>query len=294
MTYGVTPNIQKQRWPNLFIIGAMKSGSTSLHRYLNRHPEIFLSDPKEPGYFVPEMNYYPKDESWYLGLFGEAGDVRYIGESSTHYTKQRRFMNVPERIARHCPDARFVYIMRDPVERTISHYWHNVRWEGETQDIQKALLKNPDYLEFSDYALQLEPYIRCFGSDRICSLTFESLVADPEAVLGSILTWLDLEPRLEMGEGGLAYNVTPRSMRKAKGFGLLYRFRRSGVWGRLSPLTPRVLKKIGNRFTEAQVEKSVTHYEIIEYIKTMLTPRVCVLRDMTSIDTGVWKNFSLS
>jgi hypothetical protein len=67
--------------PNLFIVGAMRSGTTSLHAYLGLHPEIFMSVPKEPSYFVKEMN-LAKGQEWYLGLFAAAGKAKVIGESS--------------------------------------------------------------------------------------------------------------------------------------------------------------------------------------------------------------------
>ena len=108
--------------PNFFIIGAMKSGTSSLHSYLETHPSVFMCHPKEPCYFVdpdqlqpewPELwrRGYWKDEKNYLKLFEGAGNAKIIGEASTDYTKLNLFTGVPERIASFCPDARFVYIM---------------------------------------------------------------------------------------------------------------------------------------------------------------------------------------
>lgn len=83
-----------QRIPNLFIVGAMKSGTTTLHNYLNMHPDIFMSQkPKEPQYFVQELN-WSKGEDWYLSLFEAAGDAKIIGESSTDYSKLPRYQGL--------------------------------------------------------------------------------------------------------------------------------------------------------------------------------------------------------
>ena len=117
--------------PNLFVIGAMKSGTSSLHYYLAAHPQIFMSDPKEPSYFAvssrsksasPQIatQSYCRSEEEYLRLFENAQGATIIGESSTNYTKLNSFTQVPQRIAAFQPDARFIYIMRDPLERTIS------------------------------------------------------------------------------------------------------------------------------------------------------------------------------
>ncbi|MDA8347687.1 MAG: sulfotransferase, partial [Pseudomonadota bacterium] len=149
------------RKPNLFIIGAMKSGTTSLHEYLDTHPQIAMSREKEPGYFVEELS-LRKGEDWYLSLFEQDARYQYVGESSTHYTKLPLYRGVPERLFRFNPDARLIYIMRDPFDRVISHYWHAVRdvhHGGELRPLLKAVQECPDYLCFSDYAMQLEPYI---------------------------------------------------------------------------------------------------------------------------------------
>ncbi len=149
------------RKPNLFIIGAQKCGTTSLHHYLAAHPEIFLSEPKEPGYFVPEIDYYPRDREWYLGLFEGASGHRYVGESSTHYTKLPVYPGVVERIADFVDEApRFIYLMRDPIDRAVSHYWHDIRKFHEHRPIEEAFRERVDYRAFSNYPMQLEPVFR--------------------------------------------------------------------------------------------------------------------------------------
>src|SRR5262245_27750477 len=89
--------MSQRLFPNLFIIGAMKAGTSSLHEYLHQHPEIFMSRFKEPQYFAPHTtrlgfkwgqgNPCPEPGiDWYRRLFRDAGDVKYAGESSTSYT----------------------------------------------------------------------------------------------------------------------------------------------------------------------------------------------------------------
>src|SRR5580704_16187248 len=149
------------RRPNLFIIGAMKSGTTTLHEYLDSHPQIAMSRVKEPGFFVEELT-HRQGEDWYLSLFDQDSCFRYRGESSTHYTKLPVYQGVAERLFRFSPDARLIYIMRNPFERTMSHYWHNVRdtlYGRERRSPLKAIREQPDYVAFGDYAMQLEPYI---------------------------------------------------------------------------------------------------------------------------------------
>ena len=255
--------------PNLFIIGAAKSGTTSLHYHLAAHPDVFMSEPKEPGHFVPEIDYYPRDREWYLGLFAAGAGHRYRGESSTHYTKLPVHTGVVERLAEFVDDdARFIYLMRDPVERAISHYWHDVRKLEEHRGILEALRERVDYTAFSDYRMQLVPYLEHFGKDRVLALTFESLTRDPEATLGTLFDWLGL-PTPRVPEPLERRNARPDSFRRVRGRGLLDRFARSRLWDRISPLAPGWLKRLGHGlgYRDAEPES-----EPVEEAVAMLRP----------------------
>ncbi|MHB1829738.1 MAG: sulfotransferase family protein [Steroidobacteraceae bacterium] len=236
--------IRALRKPNLFVIGAMKSGTTSLHEYLDTHPQIAMSQEKEPGYFVEELS-LSKGEEWYLNLFDQDDRYRYVGESSTHYTKLPIYCGVPERLHRFNPDARLIYIMRNPFDRVISHYWHavrNIHHGGEPRPLLKAVQDNPEYLAFSDYAMQLEPYIARFGRHALFTLTFEALVDDPQRELDRIYRWLGL-PTYPLGDrSAMAHNRKPNEMLGVAGLGLLNRIRYSRGWDRVSPRVPAWFK----------------------------------------------------
>ena len=106
--------------PNLIVIGAAKCGTTSLHEYLDLHPEVAMSREKELDFFVEEKH-WGRGVEWYAAQFEDA-PVR--GESSPSYTAYPRYRGVPERIRRVVPDAKLVYLVRDPVERIVSHFVH--------------------------------------------------------------------------------------------------------------------------------------------------------------------------
>src|SRR5262249_21491992 len=141
-----------RRFPNLFLIGAMKSGTTTLHHLLGTHPEIFMAQYKEPQYFTghPNPNRFwfvrhglpDHDAHWYFALFAEAhhdSKIKYAGESSTDYTQRPTFEGCAERIGAFNPEARILYIIRDPIERSIAHFWHNVRTLQETRSPIEAV-----------------------------------------------------------------------------------------------------------------------------------------------------------
>jgi hypothetical protein len=160
---------------------------------------------KEPQYFAPHQIAHngiwgqggdlpQPGNGWYLRLFEKAGDVRYAGESSTSYTKAPRVTGCAERIHAFNPRARLVYLMRDPVERALSHYWYNVRGGMESRLPLDAMGEDEEYLAYGDYLRQLQPYFDRFGRDSVCLVTLEDLVAHPASALNGLFAWLGLAP----------------------------------------------------------------------------------------------------
>ena len=251
--------IEVRRRPNLFVIGAMKSGTTSLHEYLNTHPQIAMSEWKEPAFFVEELT-WRRGEQWYLTLFENDERYRYLGESSTHYTRLPVLQGVAERLYRFNPDARLVYIMRNPFDRLVSHYWHNTQYRdfkrggGEPRPLLKAVKEDPQYLAFSDYATQLDPYISRFGRNALYTLTFEALVQDPQRELDCIYQWLGLTPHPLGGQGAQAHNQRPQGTTGAAGAGILYRIRFSNTWHRMAPYFPGWMKELAKRRAYQRVD----------------------------------------
>jgi hypothetical protein len=251
--------------PNLFIIGAMKSGTTSLHEYLDTHPQIAMSHEKEPGYFVEELGLH-KGEEWYFSRWaGLNGQHRYRGESSTHYTKLPIFQGVPDRLFRFNPEARLIYIMRNPFDRVVSHYWHAVRdvyHGGELRPLLKAVKEDPGYLAFSDYATQLEPYFERFGRSAVLTLTFESLLENPQREVDRIYDWLGLPSHPIGDKSGKAHNQKPKDFAVVAGAGILNRIQYSSAWDRISPHVPGWVKNLAKKqayrpVVEQEVEKDI-------------------------------------
>ena len=164
--------------PNLIIIGGLKCGTTSIHHYLGLHPEIQMSKPKELNFFVEELN-WDLGMDWYRARFDDRFAVR--GESSPHYTNLPRFTGVAERIERHCPDAKLLYMVRDPINRVLSHWVHATGAGYESGEMDEVLSR-PDcaYVQRSMYWMQLQPYLERFDRDRIEVITAEELQDDRE------------------------------------------------------------------------------------------------------------------
>ena len=178
--------------PNLVIIGAMKSGTTSLHAYLDQHPAVAMSDPKEIHYFTDRNA--DRSVEWYAAHFDPDAPVR--GEASPGYTKFPHRAGVPERMHRIIPDARLIYIVRDPVARTVSQYLHEYLRHREDRPLSEALadFQGNVYVDQSRYAYQLDQYLPYYPLERIHVMTTESLEGDPGAALRAVTDFLDLEP----------------------------------------------------------------------------------------------------
>lgn len=180
------------RTPNLFVIGAMKSGTSSLHSCLSSHPDIYMSRIKEPMHFSRSEN-WKRGTRRYLRLFAGAVDEVYVGESSTEYTKMPFRQGVARRLHDFAPSARLVYIIRDPFDRIVSQYKHMVRRGTEKRTLAEAACGQTDYLTNSYYAYQLRPYLSFFGSEALFVETFETMVAYPRDFYRRIFRWLGVD-----------------------------------------------------------------------------------------------------
>ncbi|HJU51285.1 MAG TPA: sulfotransferase [Acidimicrobiia bacterium] len=141
--------------PNFVIVGAMRGGSSALARALSRHPDVFVAPGKEMHYF---NRHFERGIDWYQSRLsgGEAAVAR--GDATPLYMYDQL---ARRRMIETLPDARFLAIIRDPVDRAYSHYWHNRRRERESRTFEEAVKSKPseqvlDYLGLSRYAEHLK------------------------------------------------------------------------------------------------------------------------------------------
>lgn len=181
------------------MIGAQKAGTTSLHSYLAEHPQVNMSSIKDPHFFGrPEDGPYShriERLEDYLALFSPSVAVR--GESSPTYTMYPHFKEVPERIADQVPEAKFIYLVRDPIDRIISAYMHKRAVGGLRRTLEDDIgdLEDPvnnRYVCPSLYAMQLERYLRIFAKERILVVDQADLRASRVACLTKIFSFLDV------------------------------------------------------------------------------------------------------
>jgi hypothetical protein len=210
--------------PTFLILGTSKAGSTSLYHYLSQHPDVFMSDPKEPPFFQVEcqlgMEYY------WCSYFRKYAGQKEIGEACT---KNLQLPFVAPRIGDMLPEARLFVLCRNPVDRAISAYWDSYSHGVEMLDFEAAIEKNLRRLEagprFEDeteaalyarvasqgpkalqraygfyiepgyYAEHIERYRALFGQDRMMIIFFDDLTRDAPGVCAEAQRFLGLDPR---------------------------------------------------------------------------------------------------
>lgn len=179
--------------PTFIVIGARKSGTSSLRIYMETHPDVFVAPEKEPKYFVEERG-WPLGLAWYEGLFAGAGNAKARGEYSTDYTVFPVYAGVPERMAALLPDVRLIYVVRNPIDHMRSAFSYSMRIGTEARPIREALLNDARYMYECLYALQIEQYLKHFPLDQLLLLTAEDLRFKRQETMSRIFSFIGVDP----------------------------------------------------------------------------------------------------
>ena len=230
-----TARVSHTRMPDFFIVGHSKSGTTALYEMLRRHPQIFLTDLKEPIYFADEL---PRDAhryrptatlEEYLALFEQARADQRVGEASASYL---RSPTAASRIAEAQPDARIIAILREPASFLRSFHLQCVQAHYETQkDFRKAMQLEqarrrgrriprrsrwPQELLYSDhvrYVQQLRRYHDAFPPEQVLVLIYDDFRRDNEATVRTVLRFLDVDDTVTVEASDANPTVRMRSQR---------------------------------------------------------------------------------
>jgi hypothetical protein len=203
--------------PNLFIVGAQKSGTSALTAMLNFHPQVFMSHPKEPGYLAFGESGYPvrrrdgksgganpsivTNEADYLALFKAATKKqKVLGEASTWYLY---YPGMPNRLRHYNPEAKVIIILRNPIDRAYSAWGHARRDELEPcENFADALAmevqrNEPEYLlryhELGRYSAPLAQFQACFDEGNLLVLFYQDLEESPDDLWYRLCRFLEVE-----------------------------------------------------------------------------------------------------
>jgi hypothetical protein len=221
--------------PNLIVIGGAKCGTTSLHHYLGLHPDIYMSQPKELEFFIEESG-WRKGVAWYETKF-PSGKEAIRGEATPIYTRYPVFRGVPARMYSVIPDAKLIYVVRDPMERMISHLIDDFSSFANTyQDLHSTLFPfdTSPFVTSSLQCLQLEQYLPYYPLSRILIVTADELAGQRSETLVKIFRFLGVDETFTSRDFRLTLNPRSVKRRPTRGYKLIKQFLALGP-GRLIP-----------------------------------------------------------
>jgi hypothetical protein len=276
--------------PNLLVIGAMKAGTTSLHHYLSYHPDIFMSTEKEPRFFTDDAN-WNKGLVWYEQHFPAATAIR--GESTPDYTKFPAIPHAPERINATIPETRLIYLVRDPIDRIISHYIDALsfgRVHGSI-DTELADYEASHFVNCSKYSMQLDQYLPYFDPANILVLVSEDLRDDREVTLRRVFRFLGVDGDFSTPAWEATHYESAAMRRKTRvGYGMLRLAEvvRSSPVRRYLPRQLMIPIHTFNSLTSRQIQRPALDQSLRAEITDYLREDVDKLRSFTGQQFEKW------
>lgn len=273
--------------PNFVVIGAAKAGTTSLHHYLEQHPDVFMAERKELQFFQD-----PDHLSWlslYRAQFPVPAPVR--GEASTLYSRSPAIPGVAGRMAALVPDMRIVYLVREPVERALASYREERFHLNERRPAEEAFADLDDpynpYVSASRYAEQLEDYLAHFPREQVLVLDQRELASDAPGVLDRVQRFLGLEVLpLDTSQ----QHNTADTKFEYSGVGQRLKMSRPAVAlrRRLPPRVRLALTAPARRAFRRPIEKPELPEATLARMREVLAPDAARLRELTGLELAHW------
>lgn len=240
--------VLRRRLPDFVVIGTMKSGTTTLFRWLDGHPHVQMPAMKEPNFFSDESR-WEKGLDWYSQQFQAVPEGTLTGEASVSYTDPRLAASAARRLVDTAPEVLLVCVLRNPFVRMRSHYAHEVRRGRERRPFIHAISAagNP-YVLRSSYASALGPWVQQFPQEQLAVLQFETLFSG-STEWTRLLRFLDLPP---MVRPTFADNVTATK----PAFSAAARVLWERGWLQRAQHAPRPVRRLGRRLLLRPTEHS--------------------------------------
>jgi hypothetical protein len=270
------------------IIGAMKSGTSAIFSILKQHPEICACKIKEPEFFV-NVNYKIDNLDEYKQLWEfDFSRHKYALEASTSYTKMPSFANAAERIKNSGIEAKFIYIMRNPIDRIESQLKMSMAENWEAYDSAGRIY--PHIISVSRYFYQIHEYFKRFPANDILLLSFEEYVLSPERTIQKVSEFLELDSafrfhfeKIQKHDGlQYAYKARPKAERiKNRLIKLRKKYKKNHfIYMLLNNIEIQLDKKVKNSNLVSETERS--------RIKGLLKEEIIQLNKEYNFDTDIW------
>ncbi len=294
--------------PNFLIIGAARSGTTALHRYLRQHPQVYMSPIKEPGFFAYEnedCDFYGADGStWpvitalqeYTSLYDGVTSEVALGEASTDYLYNPTG-KAPERIQYYIPAVKLIAVLRNPVEASYSHFLAGVSsglepladFAQAVEDEERRIASNWSpfyhYTRKGFYGRQLKQYVDRFDSEQIRVYLYEDWKADNQGILRDIFCFLSVDDSF-VPDTSLSHNVS--GVPKSK---ILHSTmtRRNPVRSLARALIgKRFRQKLRMRLLDINLATPALEPALRQHLLQMYRPDILLLEELIARDLSDW------
>lgn len=281
------------RFPEFIIIGAGKCGTTSLHNYLDQHPQIYMCPKKETFFFINEKT-REKHKPWgavttledYFSLFQDAPKSSVTGEISTNYYA---YPESAQLIYNHIPTVKIIAILRDPAERAFSGYQMHVRQGIEKRSFEQVILEENKYVKRGFYFLEIVPYFEIFDRQSIKILLYDDLCNNPINFIKDLFAFIGVDDNFipDMGKkgrkGGLPKNQYLNQLLTKPNF---WRSSAAAVLKLAMPLQLR--QKIRTRMINNNTYKATLSPEARRKLIEIYKSDILKLQDLIERDLSNW------
>lgn len=270
--------------PNTIVIGAQKCGTSTLHYYLGFHPEVSASQPKELNFFI-EGNNWERGLDWYRAHFDPAKPVRL--ESSPNYTTWPHHEGIAERMAEVVPDARLIFLVRDPIARIEAHWVHNYAKRRERGTVIETITHpSTTYLLRSMYFMQLERFLRYYDPSRILVFQQSDLRDRRRETLREVFEFVGVDPGFEHKAFETVRHRTAKKRRATKAGMKVQQWSRSD-WGKRIPKVFWNYAEGGLRLSRP-IERPNLRDQLPDEVLESLREDALKLREFTGRDYANW------
>lgn len=270
--------------PNVIVIGAQKCGTSTLHYYLGFHPEISASRPKELNFFIESSN-WDKGLEWYRSHFDSDKPARV--ESSPNYTTWPHHEGIPDRMARVVPDAKLIYIVRDPIARIEAHWVHNYAKRRERGTVIETILHpSTTYVLRSRYYMQLERFLRFYDREQILVFQQSDLRDRRAAQLREVFEFIGVDPDFDHKAFRTVRHRTSKKRRATRAGMKVQEWSRTD-WGRKLPKAFWNYAEAGLRLSRP-IERPNLRDQLPDEVLETLREDAIRLREFTGRDFANW------
>ncbi len=249
-----------------------------MYHYLASHPDVVPSSVKETNFFKTPGD-FSKGLDWYAGLFQGNGGIAF--EASPNYSKRHIFPSVPERMHSVLPEARLIYVLRDPVDRAVSHYVHNYSHGRESRSFSEAVKKRDrNYIRTSRYFYQLEAFLEYYPAERILIVQSEKMHDNTAEVLAEVAEFLGIPDSFEQSFIEKRFHQSRDKKRRSRLEAVLCRKTNN-------PELLSIIRKFTRPFRKS-IKRPVVSAGQMEILSEMIAPDIEKLRRFTGMTFADW------